>query len=133
MGGGLRFLLDTHAFLWALAAPEKLSNPVRVALENPATQIHVSSVSFFEIATKVRLGKLRVSDAVLRDWELTLARFNASVLDVAVSHAILAGSWEVAHRDPFDRLLAAQALVQELQLVSADPAMASFPGVRLMW
>ena len=133
MGGALRLLLDTHALLWALVAPSKLSPNARMALEESSNALWVSSVSFFEIATKVRNGKLPTPGPLLTHWDLTLSRLSARVLELSVSQAILAGSLEVVHRDPFDRLLAAQAIDQGCQLVTCDAAFGGFPELNLLW
>ena len=129
----MNLLLDTHALLWALATPEKLSTPARQALEDAGNALWVSSVSFFEIATKVRGGKLPPPGPLLAHWDLTLSRLNASVLQLSVSQAILAGSLDLAHRDPFDRLLGAQAIDQGLHLVTCDAAFEGFPDLDLLW
>jgi PIN domain nuclease of toxin-antitoxin system len=129
-----RYLLDTHAFLWALSEPEKLSTTARRALTDPAHGLWVSSVSFFEIATKARSGKLKVPDLLLDRWDWTLSRLNAHSLSLDVEDAIRAGRWPSPHRDPFDRLLAAQAVCQDMELVSCDSAFgAGFTGLRICW
>lgn len=133
MGRGLKLLLDTHALLWALSAPEKLSSAARRALEESSNALWISSVSFFEIATKVRNGKLPPPGPLLTHWDLTVSRLSAHVLELSVSQAILAGSLEVIHRDPFDRLLAAQAMDQGCQLVTCDAAFVGFPELSLLW
>lgn len=133
MGGDLKLLLDTHALLWALSAPLKLSPTARKALEESSNALWVSSVSFFEIAIKVRNGKLPTPGPLLTHWDLTLSRLTAHVLELSVTQAILAGSFEAVHRDPFDRLLAAQAIDQGCQLVTCDAAFLGFPELNLLW
>jgi len=129
----VRLLLDTHALLWALSTPEKLSQSARLALEESAHEVWVSSVSFFEIATKVRSGKLLNPGTLLTNWDLTLSRLSAKALPLTVPQAILAGALDLAHRDPFDRLLGAQAIDLDLQLVSCNTAFAEFPNLTVLW
>jgi PIN domain nuclease of toxin-antitoxin system len=94
----------------------------------------VSSVSFFEIATKVHIGKLSVPLEILDRWEWILSRLNARSLVLTVSDAIRAGRWPSAHRDPFDRLLAAQAANENLVLVTCDSAFdEGFQGLKICW
>ncbi|KEF42136.1 MAG: twitching motility protein PilT [Cyanobium sp. CACIAM 14] len=125
-------LLDTHALLWWLAEPEKLSRRARSAIHDPAADIFVSAASGWELATKSRLGKLPGAEALLRDLPSLLHQQGFRPLPVQLHHGIHAGSYTQPHRDPFDRLLAAQAELEGLQLVSVDPALAAFP-CRLLW
>ena len=87
----------------------------------------------FEIATKNRIGKLEVPASLLKDWQFVLARLGASILALEGSEAIRAGKWEVKHRDPFDRLLAAQAVENDLTLITKDPAFTQFHRLKLLW
>jgi PIN domain nuclease of toxin-antitoxin system len=118
-------LLDTHALLWWLVEPEKLSPLAEAA-------IIVSAASGWELATKVRLGKLPGADGLLQDLPSLLQQQGFQPLAVQLHHGVRAGGYRQAHRDPFDRLLAAQAELEGLQLVSLDPALATFP-CRLFW
>lgn len=131
--GRVRFLLDTHTLLWALAEPEKLSPQVHSILKDPANLPQVSTVSLFEIATKVRIGKLSCPVSLLENWEFTLARLGASLLPLLGAEAVRAGRWQVEHRDPFDRLLAAQAYENNLCLLSRDQAFSQFKDLNVMW
>ena len=125
-------LLDTHALLWWLAEPEKLSKPAQAAIGDPAATVFVSAASGWELATKVRLGKLPGAEGLLQDLPSLLQNQGFQPLAVQLRHGVHAGRYTQAHRDPFDRLLAAQAELEGLQLVSLDPALASFP-CRLLW
>jgi PIN domain nuclease of toxin-antitoxin system len=125
-------LLDTHALLWWLAEPEKLSVPAQAAIGDPAARVFVSAASGWELATKVRLGKLPGAEGLLRDLPSLLQNQGFQPLAVQLRHGVHAGGYPQAHRDPFDRLLAAQAELEGLQLVSLDPALATFP-CRLLW
>jgi PIN domain nuclease of toxin-antitoxin system len=128
----MNVLLDTHAFLWALVEPDKLSRKVRRLLEDDGTDVVVSAASAWEIATKYRLGKLSGAKRVVADYEGALQGLRATQLAMTSAHALRAGSWKVAHRDPFDRMLAAQAELEKLALVSCDPAMEPF-GINVVW
>jgi len=125
-------LLDTHALLWWLVEPEKLSSHALAAINDPAATIFVSAASGWELATKVRLGKLPGAEGLLLDLPSLLQQQDFLPLPVQVHHGVHAGGYRQAHRDPFDRLLAAQAELEGLQLVSLDPALATFP-CRLLW
>jgi PIN domain nuclease of toxin-antitoxin system len=125
----VKLLLDTHVLLWALLEPEKLSPELRQALEDSDTTLLVSAATAWEIATKWRLGKLRQAQAVVEHYAMALHRLAAVELPITGSVARQAGLWEVTHRDPFDRLLAAQAKAENLVLATNDPAFAQVKGV----
>jgi PIN domain nuclease of toxin-antitoxin system len=125
----VKLLLDTHVLLWALLETEKLSPELRQALEDSDTTLLVSAATAWEIATKWRLGKLRQAQAVVEHYAMALHRLAAVELPITGSVARQAGLWEVTHRDPFDRLLAAQAKAENLVLATNDPAFAQFKGV----
>lgn len=129
----MRLLLDTHALLWVLAEPEKLSVRAERALQEGQNELWTSSVSLFEIATKVRLGKLPAPGPLLKQWEWTLSRLGSKLLPLTGAHAVRAGALEIFHKDPFDRLLAAQALEEGLQLVTCDTAFAKFSDLKILW
>ena len=134
MGGQrLTYLLDTHVMLWALTEPTRLGNRAREVIENPASQLVVSAASAWEIATKRRLGKLPQADALLGAYSKHLDRLGAIRLPVAEDHALLAGRLEWNHRDPFDRTLAAQAMIESLVLVTGDPTFSGCRGVPTLW
>jgi PIN domain nuclease of toxin-antitoxin system len=125
-------LLDTHALLWWLVEPEKLSATAQRAIGDPAAAIFVSAASGWEIATRARLGKLPSAEGLLLDLPSLLRQQGFQPLAVQLHHGVRAGAYPQPHRDPFDRLLAAQAELEGLKLVSIDPALAAFP-CRLLW
>jgi PIN domain nuclease of toxin-antitoxin system len=125
-------LLDTHALLWWLAEPDRLSEAAHAAIADPTTRVFVSSASGWEIATKVRLGKLPAAVELLSDLPDLLASQGFELLPIQLRHGLRAGSYPMAHRDPFDRLLAAQAELAHLTLVSLDPALQPFP-CQVLW
>lgn len=125
-------LLDTHALLWWLAEPDRLSPAAHQALADPGHRVHVSAASGWEIATKVRLGKLPAASELLDDLPQLLAAQGFEQLPITLRHGLHAVLYPVAHRDPFDRLLAAQAELGGFTLVSLDPALQAFP-CNLLW
>jgi PIN domain nuclease of toxin-antitoxin system len=128
----MRLLLDTHAFLWWVTDDERLSAAAKLAITDADNQIFVSAASAWEIATKQRLGKLEgVPRAGERFSELVMAD-GFQHLAVDHRHALRAGGYALEHRDPFDRMLAAQSELEALPLVTRDPAFALF-GTRILW
>jgi len=125
-------LLDTHALLWWLAEPDRLSPVAHAAIVDPRNRVHVSAASGWEIATKVGLGKLPAVRELLNDLPQLLATQGFELLPITLVHGLHAGSYPMPHRDPFDRLLAAQAELTRLTLVSLDPALQAFP-CGLLW
>lgn len=129
----MTLLLDTHVLLWALGAPHRLPEPVRSALADRRTTLLVSAASAFEIATKHRLGRLPGASALVHQFDQQVERLGADPLPISAQHAIAAGSLDWAHRDPFDRMLAAQAMSDGLELVTADPAFSGVAGLSTRW
>ena len=128
----MKVLLDTHAFLWALVEPNKLSPTTRRLLEDDTTDVVVSAATAWEIATKFRLGKLPGAKRVAADYAGALQGLQAAELAMTTAHALRAGAYPQPHRDPFDRMLAAQSQLEKLALVSCDPVMNQF-GVEVIW
>ena len=127
----MRLLLDTHALLWWLAGDRRLSAAARRAIENEHHDVYVSAASAWEISTKHRLGKLDAS-AIAGQLGALIAAQGFEPLDMTVNHAERAGMLPGDHRDPFDRMLAAQAQANNLTLVSNDAAFDGY-GVTLLW
>lgn len=118
----MTLLLDTHALLWWLFDDPNLSAKARAAISDRLNTVFVSSASAWEISTKWRLGRLpEAEDAVRRLPELLL-QSGFEALPVSVAHALAAGALDAAHRDPFDRMLIAQATIERLTLVTRDAA-----------
>ena len=118
----MRVLLDTHVFLWWLAGDRRLGKRLRAMLEDESTIALVSAASAWEIATKVRIGKLPGADAVANDIGAAITGQGFEELPITVVHAQRAGSLPGDHRDPFDRMLAAQAQVEGVPILSVDVA-----------
>jgi len=128
----MKLLLDTHALLWWLVDSTELSPAARSAIADARNEVLVSAASAWEMATKHRLGKLgEAAEALTRFNELVTAD-GFKHLPVDFLHAIKAGSYPLDHRDPFDRVLAAQAELELATLVTRDPAFAGF-GCRTLW
>jgi PIN domain nuclease of toxin-antitoxin system len=128
----MKILLDTHAFLWALIEPDKLSSTALRLLEDDSTDVMVSAASAWEIATRFRLGKLPGAKRVVAGYDEAMHGLQASQLAMTSDHALKAASWTVEHRDPFDRMLAAQSALEKLALISCDPAMKQF-DIEVIW
>jgi PIN domain nuclease of toxin-antitoxin system len=127
MGGMIKMLLDTHIFLWWLFDDPKLSQKTRAIISDFNNPMFVSSASVWEIATKYRLGKLPEASSVAENVPYWIAKAGFKPLSISPEHSQLAGSWDSDHRDPFDRMLAAQAKLEDLDLVSVDKILSSFP------
>jgi PIN domain nuclease of toxin-antitoxin system len=125
-------LLDTHVLLWALMEPHRLSRKARRILEDIDNTLLVSSACAWEIATKHRLGRLPEAATVVRGYKTHLSTLRATELPIIAEHALLAGTLLQRHRDPFDRILAAQAMVEGVPLVTRDSAFKPFQ-VQAIW
>jgi PIN domain nuclease of toxin-antitoxin system len=128
----MRFLIDTHVLLWALMEPDRLSPVANDIMSDPSTALVVSSASAWEISTKHRLGRLDGAHSVVHGYYAHLERLGAEELPIRADHAILAGSLDGDHRDPFDRMLAAQALIETIPVVTGDDAISGL-GAPTLW
>ncbi len=128
----MRALLDTHAFLWWLFDDSRLSPRVLNLVADPGNEIFVSAATAWEITTKVRIGRLPAAEALARDIPGWISKAGFIELPIQVSHAQQAGSWPQEHKDPFDRMLAAQSWLEDLPLVSTDSLIKTF-GVNIFW
>ena len=128
----MRLLLDTHALLWWFTDDPRLSAKARDLIGDLDNEILVSAASAWEIATKHRLGKLQeASEAVSRFDELVAAD-GFTHLPISHLHGLRAGAYRAPHRDPFDRMLAAQAELESLPLITLDPAFEQFE-IATLW
>lgn len=128
----MRVLLDTHALLWALVEPNKLSLNASDVIEDTRNTIVVSAASAWEVAIKFDLGRLPEARMVIEGYREHLGVLRAVELAINSTHAIKAGTFDAKHRDPFDRVLAAQSLVEGLPIISKDPAFGEF-HVTAIW
>jgi PIN domain nuclease of toxin-antitoxin system len=127
----MRLLLDTHALLWWWAGDARLSARAKSVLTRSSNEVMVSAATAWEIAIKHRIGKLPSQPLIVERFAPLLLQDGFTPLHITHRHALHAGDYPQAHRDPFDRLLAAQSELEDLALVTADPQMAAFPGPRL--
>ena len=125
-------LLDTHALVWWWLADPQLSDAARDSINDRSHPILVSAVTAFEIANKVRLGKLPAMRELVPIYDLALTQDGIGSLPIHDRHAHHAGLLEGEHRDPFDRMIAAQALLEDMTVVTRDPALAAF-GCKVLW
>ncbi len=128
----MRLLLDTHVFVWAVADPERLSKAAADAIRLPGNDLFLSSAVAWELATKYRIGTFPEAKAIIDDFESLAVDLVARHLPVTHDHALRAGLMTVEHRDPFDRVLAAQAEIEGLHLITRDPVFGAF-GLDLVW
>lgn len=129
----MRYLLDTHALLWSLTDPSRLGEEARATISDPTSTLFVSAVSAWELSTKQRLGKLPQAEVLVHGFARHLDRLGAERLPILEEHALLAGRMQWAHRNPFDRMLAAQAMLESMTLLTGDAAFEGLSGLALRW
>lgn len=127
----MRLLLDTHMLLWAVADPGKLHDTVRTLIEDPANEVMFSAASIWEIAIKAALGR---TDFTLRPEPVAHAAMEAGFLELPVwaAAAALVAGFPLYHRDPFDRLLVAQAIAGPMPLYTADPLLVPYSDLVML-
>ena len=125
-------LLDTHTVLWWWLEPQRLSPRALALITDPENRCLVSAASAWETATKVRIGKFPGGERTVEEWEDRLATDNFTELPVSTRHAIKAGSLPGPHRGPFDRMIAAQSILEGLPVVSSDAALSAL-GAERVW
>jgi len=128
----VKYLLDTHTWLWLAVEPDRISPSVLARFENPARALLVSVASAWEIVIKHQLGKLRLPEAPGRYMETRLQRYQATALPIELRHALQVSHLPLHHRDPFDRILVAQAQVERAVLVTTDRKLAPY-DVEILW
>ena len=128
----MRLLLDTHAYLWWLGGDAALPQRVRTLIGDLESLVLVSAASAWEIATKHRIGKLPGAAAIVSDIEASVRRQGFEPLAVTMRHGQRAGSLPGHHRDPFDRMLIAQAILEDCMMVSNESVFDSY-GVDRLW
>jgi PIN domain nuclease of toxin-antitoxin system len=126
-------LLDTHTFVWAASDPNRLGAIGLALIENPATVVYVSAASAWEIATKVRLGKFPAAEPIVEQFDDIATQLRAELLPITSADALRAGSMRWDHRDPFDRMLAAQAMLSDLTLITRDQTLHDLAGLSTAW
>lgn len=128
----MRVLLDSHALLWWVQDDPQLSRKARATVASFKTEVYVSAASAWEIATKVRIGKLPGAEAFAADFAVRLQKLSFRELSVTVEHGQRAGLLPGAHKDPFDRMLIAQAQAEDMPIISNEAIFDEYL-VRRIW
>ncbi|MBA3524560.1 MAG: type II toxin-antitoxin system VapC family toxin [Geodermatophilaceae bacterium] len=126
-------LLDTHALVWAVTAPDRLSAPAREVISDATVPLLVSAASAWEMIIKQRSGRWPEVAVPVRQFDRIVERLGGTHLPVSSEHALAAGGMDWEHTDPFDRALATQAMSEGVALVSRDRAFADLPGLARIW
>jgi PIN domain nuclease of toxin-antitoxin system len=127
----VRLLLDTHAFLWFILDDPKLSEQANALIADGDNVVEISPASYWEIAIKISLGKYALPESYADFMERELANNDFRILPMEPRHTAVLTELPFHHRDPFDRLLVAQAMSEQVPLVSGDPALDAYPVTRL--
>jgi PIN domain nuclease of toxin-antitoxin system len=128
----MRLLLDTHSFLWVVAQPRKLSARAASTMRNPSNELYLSAASVWEMAIKRSLGRLEADFPLGELIDQGRDKLQLRVLDVNAAHGASVEDLPFHHKDPFDRLLIAQALWEEMTIVGADRRFDAY-GVKRLW
>ncbi len=129
----MEILLDTHTFLWWSLQPDKLPAVVLEALQDPDNRVFFSTVSSWEAQIKTGLGKLILEESLRKIVERELVQNNWEVLPVTLHHTWKLEQLPPLHKDPFDRLLVAQALAENLVIATRDPLIHAYPDITTLW
>jgi len=129
----MAILLDTHTFLWWSMQPEKLTPAVMQAMQDPDNRIFFSAVSSWEAQIKIGLGKLVLHENLRKIVEREIVQNNWEVMPVTLHHTWQLEQLPPLHKDPFDRLLIAQALTENLVLATRDPLICAYPDLKTLW
>ena len=127
----MRVLLDTHALIWWLYDAAQLSSAARAAIGDPDNEVFVSAVSALEVSTKHRLGKLPLAAILAAQFDQEVFSEGFNLLDLTSRHGQLAGNLQIDHKDPFDRALIAQSMIEQMMLVSNERRFDGFMANRL--
>ena len=130
--GAVNLLLDTHTLLWWLSDDPRLSEAARSRITDPEATVFVSAASAWEASTKLRLGKLSDSANAVPRLSAIIRERGMTELPIGIDHGVLAGSLPGPHRDPFDRMLIAQARIEGLPVVTSDPVFRAY-DVPVIW
>ena len=128
----MRLMLDTHTFLWFVLDDPQLSALAKTLIEDPVSDVLISPASFWEIAIKVRLGKLDLRSSYDDFMHRGIVGNDFAILSIEPKHTSLLTTLPLYHKDPFDRLLVAQASIENITIVSADDALDAY-GVQRAW
>jgi PIN domain nuclease of toxin-antitoxin system len=128
----MRVLLDTHAFLWFILNDPQLSGVAKQVIADPARDVLISPASYWEIAIKIRLGKYLLPQPYQSFMETHIAANDFSILPILPKHTALLTTMDLHHKDPFDLLLVAQAMVADIPIVGADQQLDAY-GIQRLW
>ena len=128
----MKLLIDTHVVIWWVTDPDRLSPTVDELLQAATVEVFVSPVTAFEIARKHGIGKLTFDASFLAKFDARIAELGWSELALTNAHAVAAGQLAGSHKDPFDRLIAAQAITEGLTVATLDPTIAAL-GAKVVW
>ncbi len=130
--GTVKYLLDTHTFLWWIGDDSALSEKARAIISNGENEIYLSAVSIWEIAIKVRLGRLEIAEELDVFTDRHIRENSFQPLPITLTHSIRIQSLSNHHRDPFDQMLVAQSMVEEMPIVSIDKMIGTY-DVKRIW
>lgn len=128
----MNLLLDSHTFVWTHEEPQKLSAKAAAEIRNPANDLFLSAASVWELQIKIQIGRFKFNDAIeniIAEQQLTNGM---QILPVNLAHALYLKNLPLHHKDPFDRILIAQAIVENMILISVDPKFSMYPA-NLLW
>ncbi len=128
----MRFLLDTHVVVWTIYEPHRISSRVRLILEDPANELIVSHSTLWELLNKVGRGQLRLTTGSVKEVFGRIQVLGVTLLAVNLNDILAAAALPHFHSDPFDRMLVAQALAEDVPLITIDPEISQYP-VQIIW
>ena len=128
----MKYLLDTHVFIWMDSDPSQLSSTVEVILKNKQHEVYLSVVSVWEIQIKTQIGKLMLSASADKLIQEQQQNNELQILPINLAHALKIGELPLHHKDPFDRLLVAQAIVEGYILITKESLLSQYP-VNVIW
>ena len=128
----MRILLDTHAFIWWDNAPSKLATTARSHCQSPGNTLLLSIISVWEMQIKLQIGKMTLPAPLMDIVNNQIKANQLELLPVALSHISALDNLPMHHKDPFDRMLVAQAITEGIPIISADPALMQYP-VTMIW
>jgi PIN domain nuclease of toxin-antitoxin system len=127
----MKVLLDTHCFLWLVTGDDRLSETARVIFLNPDNRLFFSAASFWEICVKKNLGKIVLQNGWLETIQNEMTVNTIEYLQIEIPHCFKVTELPFHHRDPFDRMLVAQAMVEDMQLLSSDSRLSAYAVTRI--
>jgi len=131
--GAIKYLLDTHTFLWIAFDDSRLCDTAIKAINDEASEIFVSPVTAYEIMNKHRIGKLPEYTYVAENYLDVFHTLGAEELPIKTKHLLFAGKFDWSHRDPFDRILAAQSSIENMTLLTNDKVFDTLPWIKTLW